>query len=270
MGFEEVTLNRGSRNIGDESSMPESEGSLAPPRPIFVVGCPRSGTTMLRNMLDAHPNISCGPESGFLQDLDRWEIKHSHRLEGFGVTSDQYHEHVRDLFVWIHQARAEAMGKPRWADKTPSYAVRLPFINALFPDCQVIHIVRDPLDVVDSWRRKAGLRHAYRCAPLWRSHVVSARAFGAEHPGDRYFEVRYEELVRDPEKHLRVLLDWLDEPWDAGVLAFRSHASQKGRNPSRQPGAFASSVGAGRRPMSRLIWLRIRAEAGRLMKELGY
>jgi hypothetical protein len=246
------------------------EGEPSPPRPIFVVGCPRSGTTMLRTMLDAHPNISCGPESGILQYADRWETQHPDRLRQFGITPEQYHEHVRDLFAWMHVQRAAAQGKSRWADKTPSYAIRLPFIDALFPDCQVIHIVRHPRDVIDSWRRKEGLRHAFRSAPLWASHVGRARAFGARRPPDRYFEVHYEDLVRHPEKSLRLLFEWLGEPWDDGVLAVRSHRSQQGTAPARRPGAFTSSVGIGTRPLSRLIALRVRRTAGPLMEELGY
>jgi hypothetical protein len=259
------------RGVTIEPTDSPSDGpTTGPVRPIFVVGCPRSGTTMLRTMLDAHRNISCGPESGLLQYADRFETQHPDRIRQFAITPEQYHDHVRGLFEWMHTQRAAAAGKPRWADKTPSYAIRLPFIDALFPDCQVIHIVRDPLDVIDSWRRKGGIRQAYRCAPLWESHVRRARDFGAKRPRDRYFEVRYEELVREPEKTLRVLFAWLGEPWDDSVLAVRSHRSQQGATPARQAGAFTSSVGIGRKPLSRLIALRVRRRAGPLMKELGY
>jgi hypothetical protein len=225
---------------------------------------------MLQNILDAHPNISCGPESGLLQSFDRWATRRPGRLAAFGVTDEEYRAHVGDLFAWMHQKRADSVGKRRWADKTPSYALILPFINAVFPDCQVIHIVRDPLDVIDSLRRKNGLRSAYHNAFLWESHVRRARKAGVTRLGDRYYEIRYEELVRDPETHLRALFTWLGEPWDEGVLTFRSNPLQHGAGPFDKPGVFSSSVGIGRRPLTRLIWLRLRRNASGLMDELGY
>lgn len=228
-------------------------------------------------MLDAHPNISCGPETGFLQDLDRWERRHPHRLRGFGVDPDAYHEHVRELFSWMHEHLAAEQGKPRWADKTPSYALRLDFIDALYPDCQVIHIVRNPLDVVDSWRRKHNLARAFKNAPLWASHVTEARRFGASHGEARYHEVRYESLVADPEGELKALFTWLGEPWDPAVLAFRTHpepasgASGRTSRADHGPGVFTSSVGVGRRNLgSRLVATRVRWSASALMRDLGY
>jgi hypothetical protein len=225
---------------------------------------------MLQTMLDSHPRISCGPESGLLQGLDHWLKRHPHRLEEFGTTEDEYYDHVRDLFSWLHRQRADRLGKPRWADKTPSYAIHLPFINSIFPHCQVVQIVRDPLDVVDSWRRKVGARQAFRNARMWESHVRGARNFGMKRLGNRYLEIHYEQLVHEPEKYLRALLEWLGEPWDAAVLNFRSHSSQQGADAERHAGVFTSSVGIGRRPLSRLIELRIKATAGPLIKEFGY
>jgi hypothetical protein len=225
---------------------------------------------MLRNMLDAHPNISCGPESGFLQSFDRWETSRPERLAQFGVTSEQYRAHVGDLFAWMHQRRAESVGKSRWADKTPSYALRLPFIDSLFPDCQVIHIIRNPRDVIDSLRRKDGFRFAYRNAQMWESHVGRARKVGRTLLGDRYYELRYEELVGHPEAQLRALFAWLGEPWDDTVLSFRSPKASSGGGGATKPGVFTSSVGIGKKPLTLLIWLRLRRTAAGLMKELDY
>ena len=250
-----------------------SSDTPAPPRahgPIFVVACPRSGTTMLRNILDAHPNISCGPETGFLQELDRWEAQHPERLKRFGVTPDEYHAHVRDLFSWMHERRAEATGKPRWADKTPSHAIRLDFIDALYPDCQVVHIIRDPVDVVDSWRRKHNLRHAARCAPLWGSHVRRAREFGLVTPRTATSRSGTRTWCASRRRTSAALFEWLGEPWDPAVLDFRSHPSQNPTRGDRQPGVFTSSVGIGRRPLTRLVAARVRWSAGALMKELDY
>lgn len=241
---------------------------------------------MLRRILDSHPNISCGPEAGVLQEFDRFVGRHPDRLDAFGVTAEEFDGRVRDMFSWMNQRLAERNGKQRWAHKTPSYALRLDYIDRLYPDCQVVHVVRDPLDVMDSLRRKHGFRKALELASLWPSHVRGARSFGATHPSDRYFEIRYEELVCDPETRLRALFSWLGEPWDPAVLRFRRGGEW--RQPTAGPagatsestpatgapaavGVATSSVGVGRRHLRTwLIASRVVANDRRLVRELRY
>ena len=149
-------------------------------------------------MLDAHPHISCGPETLFLTWMLVAEQNNWRRLVRFGLTEEQWRAHVRELFSWVHLQNAQRQGKIRRADKSPGYAVLLDYIDSMYPDCQVVHMVRDPRDVIDSWRRRwawsapgAALRVA---APR-----AAAEAFGAAHP-DRYREVRYEALATSPSR----------------------------------------------------------------------
>ncbi len=273
--------------------------SIEESRPTFVVGCPRSGTTLVRVMLDAHPNISCGPESLFLRHIADLERRHL-QLDQFLVTQEEWDAHLRDLFVWLHAQRASQLGKTRWVDKSPSYAMIPDFLDRLFPDCQLVHVVRDPRDVVDSWRRRWGLRSCLRATRTWRMSVQRARRFGVAHP-DRYFEVRYEELVQSPEPVMRKLIEWLGEPWDARVMEFASfppEGNRPGRKrakvdkpaeasragalaptsgppseplPTPAPSAmFATSIGAGRRLSNLPVELFVRRSCGPLMRELGY
>src|SRR5579875_3741254 len=93
--------------------------------PIFIVGCPRSGTTLLRRMIDSHPHLSCGPETGFLHDLERAERLNWERLVRFGVGRREWRARAAEYFAWPHVQYMEAHGKRRWADKTPSYALLL-------------------------------------------------------------------------------------------------------------------------------------------------
>jgi Sulfotransferase family len=266
-------------------------------RPIFVVGCPRSGTTLVRQMLDAHPNISCGPESLFLRHLADLERDNLHIGE-FLVSDEEWHAHVRDLYLWLHVRRAAQLGKARWVDKTPGYAMILNYLDSMFPDCQVVHVIRDPRDVLDSWRRRWGFRRAVRGAQSWQHHVRRARKFGATHP-DRYFEIRYEEMVRSPEPVIRGLIEWLGEPWDDRVLQFQP-LPPMGRRPGAERTApvagprvavdgagigpkappadapfdakvFSSSVGVGRWQIPNLaLALLLRVSCGPLVRELGY
>ena len=269
-------------------------------RPAFVVGCPRSGTTLVKMMLDAHPNISCGPETLFLRHIADLESQHLH-LTQFLITEEEWHAHLRDLFLFLHVRRAAQLGKTRWVDKSPSYAMITGFLDTLFPNCQIVHVIRDPRDVVDSWRRRWGLRSSFRAARLWPLHVQGARQFGAAHP-DRYFEIRYEELVRSPEPVVRELIEWLEEPWDDRVLQFipgelggrrpgqkraleqrtrwardgalnPTSASDTGTPPADAPlgsKVFTSSIGAGRRLPNLPLALMVRVSCRQLMRTVGY
>ena len=279
-----------------------AEAALYRSRPVFVVGCPRSGTTLVRQMLDAHPNISCGPETLFLRHVADLERENLHVGE-FLVTDEEWHGQLRDLFLWLHVQRAAQLGKTRWVDKSPGYAMIPNFLDSLFPDCQIVHVIRDPRDVLDSWRRRWGFRRAVRGVQSWAHHVRRARKFGAAHP-DRYFEIRYEEMVRSPEPVIRELIEWMDEPWDDRVLQFKQLPTM-GRRPGderttpadRSPGAderpsnragvaatktpptdapldakvFSSSVGAGRwQPPNLALAVLLRFSCGPLVRELGY
>jgi Sulfotransferase family len=259
--------------------------------PIFVVGCPRSGTTLIRAMLDRHPNLSCGPETLLLDAFAHLEKRRWQQLRHFGIDREQWRMQVRDLFTWVHSQRAEREGKGRWVDKTPGYALILDFIDDLYPDCQVVHVVRDPHDVIDSWRRRLGPIAARGAVTKWPQHVRAARSFRDSHPADRFTEIRYEDLVSEPRKVMEPLLDWLHEPWNDEIIdlsrprAKRANPQprtarwstwigsdsdddeaagttppptrwQKGRSSSHRPAGrtiSTDSVGAGRRGASRLI-----------------
>ena len=254
-------------------------------------------------MLDAHPNISCGPETLFLTWLQVAEQNSWRRLVRFGITQEQWRAHVRELFTWVHEQHARRDGKARWADKSPGYALMLDYVESLFPDCQVVHVIRDPRDVLDSWRRRWGVARARRVPRVWTQHVSAARSFGATRPPDRYTEIRYEDLVRDPEGVMRGLLEWLGEPWDDAVMSFKQdelHSEDHERaiwlgRPDERPapttrrtrrrrgdaearevdqfhgnGVFSSSVGIGVRPVNLAYALMLRRTSGALMRELGY
>src|SRR5437667_10431218 len=86
-------------------------------QPIFLVGCPRSGTTLLRLILDSHPEISCGPETHLLGPMhrmfDRWSS-----LQLFGFERDYWYEKMADFINSFQTEYAQRRGKTRWADKT--------------------------------------------------------------------------------------------------------------------------------------------------------
>jgi len=255
---------------------PASAGANMPRPPIFVVGCPRSGTTLLRQILDSHSAISCGPESRFLWGMRGMEDRNWSTLAGFGLTKDEWHENVRSMFEALHMRYAESQGKSRWADKSPDYALMLDYIDALYPECQVIHIVRDPRDVIDSWQRFYGKRSVRRAAQSWVRYVRSAHDFARGQLEQRATEIRYEDLVRDPEQVLRKLFAWLGEPWEESVLEFdhRSHRLSGGPllldPPSRGGAVRSDSVGNGGVLSSAAVMLLVRRTGRDLLRVFDY
>ena len=252
-------------------------------RPIFIVGCQRSGTTLLRLILDAHPNISCGPETRFLEDLARitgdgnWP-----RMRLFGFPKEYWHERIAALFDEFQGDYARARGKARWADKTPRYALCIDYLDQLFPTCQVVHVIRDGRDVVASHRHRWGYLSALKAVKKWPWYVHAARAAGARLAAQgRYHEVRYEELVSDPEAALRELLDFLGEPWDEAVLdydrqphdvqpRYAAFSSSRRVAAGERSAIYRSRVGAGHRELDPLLRLLVRLFGGATLRELGY
>jgi LPS sulfotransferase NodH len=212
-------------------------------RPIFVVGCPRSGTTMLQLMLHAHPRIAIPPESRFV--LAAYQRRHE-----FGDLRDPARR--RDLAAWIvttgnfgdlglpaprvidavvgapptlgsalgtvFRLYAERFGKPRWGDKRPAYLRHLPQLLRLFPDAQIINIMRDGRDCVASLKEAPwAASELDALIDTWaRSADASLRAARAYRP-DTYFQVRYEDLVADPTTHLGRICDFLGEEYDPAM-----------------------------------------------------
>lgn len=211
--------------------------------PFFIVGCPRSGTTLLRLMVDGHSNLAVPPESHFvvplayprrLRPLLRpvvvedilpylsardWEVDHDEVRSAVARAAPlSYAELVSAVFG----AYAAAQGKPRWGDKTPRYVDHLPTIAELFPNARFIHLIRDGREVAASLaERRWGPQSAVLGAFVWRRAIRRARAAGRM-LGGRYMELRYEGLVTDTEAQLRRICEFLGEDYEAGMLAYAS------------------------------------------------
>lgn len=262
--------------IGGTTVRVSSDGLL--PRPIFVVGCPRSGTTLVRLILDAHPNISCGPETHILLDVSKATDERFRRLAEFGETEARWHERVATLFGGFQSDYARRRGRGRWADKTPQYVFCLDFIVACFPDAQIIHVVRDGLDVTASQLAKWGWGVALRCAAGdWVRAVEAGRRWGAKAGAARYHELRYEELVGSPEPVLRRLTDFLGEPWHPGLLAYHQaqHDGNRGlagriAEKGHGEAIYRTRVGAGAAGLHPLLKALFRRRSGALQTQLGY
>ncbi len=220
--------------------------------PIFVVGLPRSGTTLLATMLGAHPAIDCGPETFFfarlpadrrpLLDPDGWpgratdyvcslKLRDSPVHELYGRSRDEIHaalaEHPPSLAAMLESltaSRARAVGKRRWAEKTPRHMGRLPLLRSTFPDAAIVRVVRDPRAAALSmttlpFASDSLLANLYGCE----------RADEAAEPHIRrdpwLLTVRFEALLADPGEELRRVCDFVGEPFDERMLNDRSATS---------------------------------------------
>jgi hypothetical protein len=257
---------------------------------VFVGGAGRSGTTLLRVMLDAHPRIFCGPELKILPALAESYQNLSRNFPSvvgaYAMTLADLQRRYRDFIDALLENARQATGKPRWAEKTPHNILFMVPLAEIFPDARFLHVVRDGRDVACSlltmnWinsqtgRKWDYVQNMTNAALYWRD-VVSCARRQAEHPAvaGRLLEVRYEALVADAEGTLRSILAFIDEPWDAAVLAH--HAKTRSQEPMEasteqalKP-VTAQSIGRWKSDMTNLDRAAFKAKAGELLRELGY
>lgn len=221
--------------------------------PFFVLGSPRSGTSWLAQVLDGHPRLFCGLELDLVSAFSKVaRIRGVHgsegRLDAGGpvVLRDGAltlaAKHVRDVALY----ELERSGKPRFGDKTPSYAGHMPLLDQLFPTSQVVHIIRDGREVAASILYNAATKHNWRteewvprsvegAAAYWWQHVALAQRVGATWGPERYHEVRYEALMADPLGAAAPVLAFLGEEMAPEVEA-------RLRRAKNQPRSWASGL----------------------------
>jgi len=242
------------------------KSSLKPDRPIFIVGAARSGTTLLQYMLRSHPEISLPTaESHFFipfykrinefGDLSNKEniralleaIYYARKcffdedVHGIKYDADSLAEilyekgcsTLPELISGIFQENAKAEGKNRWGDKTPYYILHLDTLLEMFPDAQFIHLIRDGRDCALSMlERKWDLQifNIYHAAYTWNRYVTAGQDFGQRHP-ECYFEIRYEDILNQPELSMGRLCDFLGIQFDDSVVNFRKSRGTGGKTP---------------------------------------
>ena len=282
--------------------MPSSEP------PLFIVGCSRSGTTLLRLMLTQHPQLHIPPESEFLLSLhentshygdltephQRWFLIRD--LQTTEVSMGAYAFPIFDLSVYeaetaladqaptdfagaadaLFRTSARKHGKQRWGDKTPHYVRHIEWLSEAFPESQFVHMIRDGRDVARS-RVQAGFTVSMRrSARHWKEEVQKGRRAGRRLPAHRYRELFYEHLVRNPESVLRDLCGWLDLEFTEALFAFdeSGDASVPDEHAHLHEKLNApvdsSRAHAWKGSLRSREVADVEAEAGDLLQELGY
>jgi sulfotransferase family protein len=194
----------------------------------LIIGCARSGTSILGELVASHPDVEY-----IFEPHDIWESAGfgpdgCHRLTAEHATPEVI-SHIRD---WFHRQQADM---PLIVDKTPRNTLRVPFVRAVFPEAKIIHIIRDGRDVAcslmpgiggedwmhlkpPSWRKLLSNHSGIeRCALAWKEVMEIALDDLSEVP---HLEVRYEQLLSQPQEISRRLLGYLGLRKHASVTAF--------------------------------------------------
>ena len=230
--------------------------------PVFVGGCPRSGTTLLRTMLNAHPDIAIPHETRILIEgyrrraewgdlaepenrrrVARWVVERKEsRYRWLTEDADELVERMVAAAPTIgsvlsagFRLYAERHGKPRWGEKRPSVALHLDVVFAMFPNARYVNIVRDPRAAVASIR-EVGRQYGWGAHDVpggtdtWERSARAADRWRRRLGADRFIELRYEDLVGDPAAALGRIVAFLDlDP--AGLEAMiRYHETADSQN----------------------------------------
>jgi hypothetical protein len=254
--------------------------------PVFVIGCPRSGTTLVSELLE--PTTYGSPvETHFI-------TKYAERLERVGPLTDrdnfmrlvgqilrerpvlQWKLDTSPAAVWdrvresgavtyrtlvdtLCMMRSAAKGKTSWGDKTPHFILHLETLSALYPDAKYIGVVRDGRDVALSLLEKPwGPNNVYACARYWAQCHRETPALGALRARGALLEVRYETLLQEPEATIDRLYGFLGEACPPDQLQRLCRVLRR------------SNAGRWRQRMSAHEVRTFESQAGETLRRLGY
>jgi hypothetical protein len=219
----------------------------------FVVGVGRSGTTLLRMMLDAHPQLAIPPETHFINPLIQASGKlrfnpsvackaivndQRRRWNDFGLERDDllaaFQEvepfNTTDALRAFYVLYASQHGKPRWGDKTPDYIRKMKKIQKSLPEARFIHVIRDGRDAGLSQNSRIAKRGKDPIPPKemarrWRKRIVKSRIDAEE--VEHYIEVRYEDLITDTESVLRRVCEHTEIEFEPTMLRYHERAEER-------------------------------------------
>ena len=217
-----------------------------PPCP-FIVGTGRCGTTLLRLMLDSHPDMAIGPEAhtfprayeackgaadpakaflGIVTSSVTWSDFHLSEQELSAAVRKVEPFHLGECYRVFYNLYAKKQGKRRWGDKTPAYIHSMINIQEQIPEAHFIHLIRDGRDVAlsvkDLWWGPSTIDE---CAVWWSDTIRLARNF--RFALTNYLEIRYEDLVRDPAGVLREICSFINLDWCVEMLTYYLNAGER-------------------------------------------
>lgn len=205
------------------------EQDQVPAPPIFVIGTNRSGTSLVRRILDSHSAIACPPETFFLAHYANLAQDPNAKvgMESMGISDADAISAIKQHASFFHNSYRIAKNKRRWADKTPQYVYCLDGIDRIFGRTALyVWVTRNPLDVAYSiWSRGWNLKNfgGDRLSDVClfvKESWQKQRAFFESLDRDRYMVLRYEQLATSPEPVVRSLMEFLGEHFEDQILRF--------------------------------------------------
>jgi hypothetical protein len=203
-------------------------------RLIFVGGSPRSGTTLVQNMLDSHSDILGGPEFLHLQDIVdlRKKLRRSISVGWIDLycSLDELDKHLRALVQNLFFPLADKHGCKYMSEKSPENILVFSELAELFPEAHFIHVIRDPRAIVSSMRDVYGRAKQKKIdIPTFTANISSSIAYtlrcfdagfaAVKKAPDKILTVVYESLVKDPEKETVRICQFLELEWDSQMMA---------------------------------------------------
>jgi tetratricopeptide (TPR) repeat protein len=244
-------------NVGDDSDVP-----------IFVVGMPRSGTSLVEQILAAHPDVFGAGEVSYIDTIANtlFHLNGSERIsDGMALVPNT--EFANAAGQYLHRARKVAPEAPHITDKTPLNCINLGLISLLFPKAKFIHCQRDPMDTcLSNYFQNFGFKHFYandlvHLGRFYRSYERIMDHWSKVLPSPIY-SIRYEELIGDQDKYSRELLDFCSIDWDDACAEFHKADRQ----------VLTASSWQVRQPIYKTSierWRRYENHLGPLLAELG-
>jgi len=276
-------------------------------QPFFIVGSGRSGNTLLRRILYAHPDVHIPPETFVLGDTVRlfrqyrnmnWpnlvyfvlaQFEFYPEFETFEVSlrplaqqllhAPESSRSLAFILDSLYRYHAEKRGKgttcKRWGDKTPLNTLVLERIFSVFPDAQFIHMVRDGVDVVASYLEANLYSNIESAAQRWTDSVRAANEFARHHP-DNCLELRYETLARDTATTASKVCGFLNIEYNSGMIESHEFVERMGDVAMRQHHStvgqpiVSNRIGRGRQRFSDEEREQLQEIMGLELARLGY
>jgi len=261
----EIKMYRAFAEVFTSEWLEESATGHDDPSPIFVIGQPRTGTTLVERIITSHSQVhSAGELKQFgicirrLSDY-RGPTRHSAKLARIAGKLDG--EKVGKAYM---ATTAKMHGSvPRFVDKLPPNYLYLPLILKALPNAKIIHLTRNPMDACFASFKQLfadAYKHSYDQAEMARHHARYYHLMGCwrERFGDRFFDIAYEDTARDVEPNARALIDFLELPWEDACLEFHKQdaaVTTASAVQVRQP-AHTRSIGRWRRYENQLDQMR--------------
>jgi hypothetical protein len=265
--------------------------------PIFIVGMNGSGTTMLADCLNHHsliyfPEFETKVIPFYARTIDRYgnledPVNFQRLLDDFSnnhvfrrlnsaqkvkIPFDFENLKRKDLSEIINLTFsyfASRKGKIIWGDHSPKYAVCIPTIVNLFPGAKIIHITRDGRDCALSFSRRFR-QNIYRSIFQWKNLIDKARRDGSDLGGERYLEMRYEDLTSRPEYHMRSLSTFLGLPFEPSVLDSNMPMFKSKGSSQNLKNMIVPNSGKWKSYFSPSQVRKMEAIAGKMLAESGY